>query len=131
MCTCPLVYVAAYAPDEGESVFDAVAGFPNPPGIAHLIPDYRQGFVRVDPAGYPQFFMQDVTPVEARALTVTQKAAAEAAFSTKLGQPAWRTLPSWYLVSEDDIAYIEWGTRIALANSQPGATPPPAAPVPR
>jgi pimeloyl-ACP methyl ester carboxylesterase len=97
-----LVYVAGYAPDEGESVFDAVAGFPNPPGIAHLIPDYRQGFVRVDPAGYPQFFMQDVTPVEARALAVTQKAAAEAAFSTKLGQPAWRTLPSWYLVSEDD-----------------------------
>ena len=97
-----LVYVAAFAPEAGEAVPDAVAGFPAAPGCAHYIPDYRQGFLRVDPVAYPQVFMQDVNPAEARALAAAQKPAAAAAFGAKSGPPAWRTLPSWYLVSEDD-----------------------------
>jgi len=97
-----LVYVAACAPDQGQAVPDAVAGFPAAPGNAHYIPDYRKGFLRVDPAAYPGVFMQDVNPMEARALAATQKPAAAAAFGAKSGPPAWRTLPSWYLVSEDD-----------------------------
>jgi pimeloyl-ACP methyl ester carboxylesterase len=97
-----LVYVAAFAPDQGESVPEAVAGFPSAPGDAHYIPDYRQDFLRVDPAAYPQVFMQDVHPAEARALAATQKPVAAAAFDAKSGTAAWRTLPSWYLVSEDD-----------------------------
>jgi pimeloyl-ACP methyl ester carboxylesterase len=97
-----LVYVAAFAPEEGESVPEAVSGFPAAPGAAYYIPDYRPGFLRVDPAAYPQVFMQDVHLVEARALAATQKPAAAAAFGAKAGPPAWRTLPSWYLVSEDD-----------------------------
>ncbi len=97
-----LVYIAAFAPAEGESVPQAVAGFPAAPGGAHYIPDYRAGFLRVDPAAYPQVFMQDVNPVEARALAATQKPAAAAAFGATSGPPAWRALPSWYLVSEDD-----------------------------
>jgi pimeloyl-ACP methyl ester carboxylesterase len=97
-----LIYVAAFAPDLGESVSDAVAGFPTAPGNAHFIPDYRTGFLRVDPAAYPQVFMQDVHPVEARALAATQKPAAVAAFGANSGAPAWRMLPSWYLVAEDD-----------------------------
>jgi len=97
-----LVYVAAFAPAEGEAVPDAVAGFPAAPGSAHYIPDYRAGFLRVDPAAYPQVFMQDVDPAEARALAATQKPAAAAAFGATSGPPAWRALPSWYLVSEDD-----------------------------
>jgi pimeloyl-ACP methyl ester carboxylesterase len=97
-----LVYVAAYAPDAGEAVHDTVAGFPAAPGTALYIPDYRTGFLRIDPAAYPQVFMQDVHPAEARALAATQKPAAAAAFGAQAGAPAWRTLPSWYLVSEDD-----------------------------
>lgn len=97
-----LVYVAAFAPDAGEAVPDAVAGFPAAPGNAHYVPDSRKGFLRVDPAAYPQVFMQDVDPAEARALAATQKPAAGAAFGAKSGTPAWRALPSWYLVSEDD-----------------------------
>ena len=89
-----LVYVAAFAPDQGESLPEAVAGFPAAPGNAHYIPDYREGFLRVDPAAYPQVFMQDVDPAEARALA--------AAFGAKSGPPAWRTVPSWYLISGDD-----------------------------
>jgi pimeloyl-ACP methyl ester carboxylesterase len=97
-----LVYVAAFAPDEGETLPEAVAGFPAAPGNAHLVPDYRKDFLRVDPAAYPQFFMQDVHPVEARALAVTQRALSASAFGVKAGTPAWRSLPAWYLVAEDD-----------------------------
>ena len=97
-----LVYVAAFAPDAGETLTDFVAGFPAPPGQAHQIPDYRPGFLRLDPAAFPEYFMQDVDPVEARALATTQKPIAQSNFNTKLGKPAWRTLPSWYLVSEGD-----------------------------
>jgi pimeloyl-ACP methyl ester carboxylesterase len=97
-----LVYVAAFAPDEGETLPEAVAGFPAAPGNAHIVPDYRAGFLRVDPAAYPHVFMQDVYPAEARALAVTQRPLAAAAFGVKVGPPAWRTVPSWYLVSEDD-----------------------------
>jgi pimeloyl-ACP methyl ester carboxylesterase len=97
-----LVYVAAFAPDAGESLNDAVAGFPAAPGLAHLVPDYRKDFLRIDPAAYPQFFMQDVNPTEARIFAATQGAIAVSALTVKSGQPAWKTLPSWYLVSEDD-----------------------------
>jgi pimeloyl-ACP methyl ester carboxylesterase len=97
-----LVYVAAFAPEEGESVPAAVAGFPAAPGAAYYIPDSRPGFLRVDPAAYPQVFMQDVPLLEARALAATQRPAAAAAFGAKSGPPAWHTLPSWYLVAEDD-----------------------------
>jgi pimeloyl-ACP methyl ester carboxylesterase len=96
------VYVAAYAVDEGETLPDTIAGFHAAPGLSHLIPDYREGFLRIDPAAYPQVFMQDVDLVQARALAVTQKPLAAAIFGTKAGKPAWRQLPSWYLVSGDD-----------------------------
>jgi pimeloyl-ACP methyl ester carboxylesterase len=97
-----LVYVAAFAPDAGETLTDFVAGFPAAPGGAHAIPDYRTGFLRLDPAAFPHFFMQDVDPVEARVLAAVQKPVAAASFGEKPGTPAWRTLPSWYLVAEDD-----------------------------
>lgn len=97
-----LVYVAGFAPAEGESAVDAVTGFPHAPDSSHIIPDYREGFLRIDPTAYPQFFMQDTNPVEARALAVTQKPLAATALGAMLGPPAWRTLPSWYLIAEDD-----------------------------
>ena len=97
-----LVYVAAFAPDAGETLTGFADDFPAPPGQAHQIPDYREGFLRLDPAAFPEFFMQDVDPVEARVLAAAQKPVAVASFSAKLGTPAWRTLPSWYLVAEND-----------------------------
>jgi pimeloyl-ACP methyl ester carboxylesterase len=97
-----LVYVAAFAPDAGESLGDAVASFPAAPGNASLIPDDRPGYLRIDPAAYPQVYMQDVHPVEARTLAVTQKPLAATIFGTTAGKPAWRQVPSWYVVSEDD-----------------------------
>ena len=97
-----LVYIAAFAPDAGETIRDAVAGFPAAPGNAYAIPDYRPGFLRIDPEAFPQVFMQDVDPVEARALAATQKPLAAAIFGEKAGEPAWRRQPSWYVVSADD-----------------------------
>ncbi len=97
-----LVYVAAFAPAEGESVVTSVAGFPRAPGFEYLIPDPRPGFLRIDPIAYPQVFMRDVDPSEARARAVTQRVIADAALRAPVGPPAWRALPSWYVVSDDD-----------------------------
>jgi pimeloyl-ACP methyl ester carboxylesterase len=98
-----LVYASAFAPAEGEASVTFTSGFPPAPGIKHVIPDYRPGFLRVDPAAFPHFFMPDVAPAEARALATTQKAIAGSSFSVKVRQAAWRTLPSWYLVAENDL----------------------------
>jgi hypothetical protein len=73
---------------EGEILSDTVAGFPAAPGLWHLIPDYREGFLRIDRAAYPQVFMQDVDLVQGRALAVTQKPLAAAIFGAKAGKPA-------------------------------------------
>jgi pimeloyl-ACP methyl ester carboxylesterase len=97
-----LVYVAAFAPDEGETILTTGKAFPPGAGLAHLVPDYRKGYLRLDPAAYLQYFMPDVAPVEARALAVTQQPLAAAIVGAKMGTPAWRTLPSWYLVAKND-----------------------------
>jgi pimeloyl-ACP methyl ester carboxylesterase len=97
-----LVYVAAFAPTAGESTVTCVADFPRAPGSAHLIPDYRPGFLRIDAASYPQVFMQDVDPLEARALAATQRAVTQAALDAPVGAAAWWSRPSWYMVAADD-----------------------------
>jgi pimeloyl-ACP methyl ester carboxylesterase len=97
-----LVYVAAFAPDEGETILTTGKAFPPGAGLAHLVPDYRKGFLRLDPAAYLTYFMPDVAPAEARALAVTQQPLAAAIVGAKMGTPAWRTLPSWYLVATHD-----------------------------
>ena len=92
-----LVYVSAFAPDAGETLTDFVDRFPAAPGNAHLVPDYRKDFLRVDPAAFPEFFMQDVDLREARAPAAVQKPVAAASFSANSGarRKSWpaRTLP--------------------------------------
>jgi pimeloyl-ACP methyl ester carboxylesterase len=97
-----IVYVAAFAPDQGETILTTGKAFPPAPGLAHLVPDYRKGFLRLDPAAYVTYFMPDVAPAEARALAVTQQPLAAAIVGAKMGTPAWRTLPSWYVVAKND-----------------------------
>ncbi|MGB7948233.1 MAG: alpha/beta hydrolase [Candidatus Binatia bacterium] len=95
-----LVYVSAFAPDEGESLGDLYARAAAP-GLAHLRPD-DEGFLWIDPDGFAEAVAQDVDPVQARTLAVVQKPIAARVFSDKTTQPAWELKPSWYLVSESD-----------------------------
>jgi pimeloyl-ACP methyl ester carboxylesterase len=97
-----LVYIAAVAPEEGESVMGISNQFPTTPIAAHVVPSYRQGYNWVDPAFFPPDFVQDIPVAKARALAVVQKPITPECFMAKSGPPAWKTVPSWYLVSGND-----------------------------
>jgi predicted alpha/beta hydrolase family esterase len=99
-----LVYVAAFAPEEGESIPNITAHFPPPPLSKHVVPSYRSGFLWVDPAAFPDNFIQDVSRTQARALAITQKPIAPGCFSVPSGFPLWKRVPSWFLVSKHDRA---------------------------
>ena len=96
-----LVFASAFAPDEGETLGALNAQFPPPPGLAHTQPD-SLGFLWFDPAAVPTNFAQDLPVVEARVLAAVQKPIAARSFIDPAGPPAWKTLPSWFLVSIQD-----------------------------
>jgi pimeloyl-ACP methyl ester carboxylesterase len=95
-----LVYVAAFALDEGGSVQGLLEGGA-PPSLASLRPD-AQGYLWFDPAGFVEFFAPDIDPVQARVLAAVQKPVNSVNFGTPAGVQAWASLPTWYLVATDD-----------------------------
>jgi pimeloyl-ACP methyl ester carboxylesterase len=98
-----LVYIAAFVPDQGETMQGLTGAGPAPAGSAAIRPD-AAGFLWLDPAGFVQFFAPDVAPVQARVLAAVQKPIAAAALlgAEPFGVPAWKALPSWYLLTQDD-----------------------------
>jgi pimeloyl-ACP methyl ester carboxylesterase len=96
-----LVFASAFAPDEGEALGELGSRFPPPPGLAHTQPD-SLGFLWFDPAAIPANFAQDLPVEEARVLAAVQKPIAARCFTDPAGPPAWKTLPSWFLVSTQD-----------------------------
>jgi pimeloyl-ACP methyl ester carboxylesterase len=94
-----LVYVAAMAPDEGESAVDFVPVESLPPGL--LVLD-SGGFGYLNPEMFPQVFAQDVNITEAQTMAAVQKPANQSLFTATSGPPAWKQLPTWYAVSEGD-----------------------------
>ena len=96
-----LVYIAAFAPDDGQSV-DALiktfpAGGPQPP----ILPP-REGFLFLDKAKFPAAFAGDVDPKTAAFMAESQVPWGLAALTGPVTQAAWKTKPSWYLVAKDD-----------------------------
>jgi pimeloyl-ACP methyl ester carboxylesterase len=98
-----LVYVAAFAPDKGESLDGLIKKYPPTPLFAAVVPD-SAGFLFIDQAKYHEVFAHDVTQEEARVLATTQKAIAGSVFGESLTAAAWKTIPSWYVVSTQDHA---------------------------
>jgi pimeloyl-ACP methyl ester carboxylesterase len=96
-----LVFASAFAPDEGETLGGLNTRFPPPPGLAHAQPD-SLGFLWFDPAAIPANFAQDIPVTEARVLAATQKPIAARSFTDPAGPPAWKAVPSWFLVSTQD-----------------------------
>src|SRR5215217_2018179 len=94
-----LVYVSAFAPDEGESAVNFVPVESLPPGL--LVID-SGGFAYLNPGMFPQAFAQDVNATEAKTLAVVQKPAHQSLFTEPSGPPAWKQLPTWFEVSEGD-----------------------------
>jgi pimeloyl-ACP methyl ester carboxylesterase len=96
-----LVYIAAFAPDEGESLGDIFGWRAQPPGAAAIRPD-DNGFLWLDRAQFHDAFCQDLDAAEALIMSVTQKPISGQCFGDKSGPPAWKQKPSWYQVSSAD-----------------------------
>jgi pimeloyl-ACP methyl ester carboxylesterase len=104
-----LVYVAAMAPDEGETMLDVAADYSKTQIFdallpASIAPSEAEADVIVDPAKYRAAFAADLPEEQTRVLAVTQRPFVGAALATPSGPAAWKTLPSWYAVATADQA---------------------------
>jgi pimeloyl-ACP methyl ester carboxylesterase len=98
-----LVYVAAFGLDQGESLSALLSQGPVTPALAHLATD-PQGFAWLSEGDFVSHFAADVDPVKAQVMYAVQQPLATSALAEVMGIPAWKTLPSWYLVATDDQA---------------------------
>jgi pimeloyl-ACP methyl ester carboxylesterase len=96
-----LVYVAAFAPDEGQATGDLGKNLPPPPGLASVHPD-AAGFLWVTPEGIARDFAPDLPARETKVMAATQKPFSAKAFADKVSTAAWKTKPSWFVVAEKD-----------------------------
>jgi pimeloyl-ACP methyl ester carboxylesterase len=98
-----LVYIAAFALDEGESLGGSLAQGPPTPALAHRFVD-DEGFVWLSEDDFVDHFAGDVDPVKSKVLYAVQQPLAASAFDDVMTVPAWKLLPSWYLVAQADQA---------------------------
>ena len=98
-----LVYVAAFAPDVGQSAASVGAGGEPPPMNSEIRPD-PEGFLKLTHAGVHDDFAQDLPEAERRLLFATQAPTAAKALGGVVSIAAWKTKPSWYLVATEDRA---------------------------
>lgn len=96
-----LVYVAAFALDEGESIEALSKQGPSPAGAAEIQPD-ANGFLWISREGFVRAFAADVDPTDARIMAAVQKPLSIDSFRGKASAPAWKSLPSWYMVAAND-----------------------------
>jgi pimeloyl-ACP methyl ester carboxylesterase len=98
-----LVYIAGFGLDEGESIGGLLNGGPPSPALAHLDID-EQGFAWLPEDDFVNHFAADVDPVTAKVMYAVQQPLAGSALGEVMGVPAWKSLPSWFLVAEGDQA---------------------------
>jgi pimeloyl-ACP methyl ester carboxylesterase len=98
-----LVYIAAFGLDEGESIGALLQQGPPTPALAHLDID-SQGFAWLPEDDFVNHFAADVDPAQAKVMWAVQQPLHASALSDVMGVPAWKSLPSWYLVAEGDQA---------------------------
>ena len=96
-----LVYIAAFAPDKGESVAalikDPLPGAPVPP----ILPP-QDGFLLLDPSKFAASFAADVSEPKASFMAASQVPWGVDALGGEVTAPAWKSRPSWYLVATED-----------------------------
>lgn len=95
-----LVYIAAFAPDAGESPGGISQAHP-PAAIANLAPD-SDGYLWIQYDKFHESFCQDLDADDARVMAVTQKAPLASTFGDAITAPAWKKKPSWYQLSTQD-----------------------------
>jgi pimeloyl-ACP methyl ester carboxylesterase len=98
-----LVYIAAFGLDEGETIGGLLAQGTPTPALAHLDID-EQGFAWLPEDDFVQYFAADVAPAQARVMFAVQQALSASTLGDVMGVPAWKALPSWYMVATNDQA---------------------------
>ena len=96
-----LVYVAAFAPDAGESVATLIQDPPPDAPVPPILPP-QDGYLLLDRAKFPASFAADVDRETATFMADSQVPWGVAALSGSIDEPAWKTKPSWYLVTTED-----------------------------
>ena len=107
-----LVFVAAFAPDEGERLGEVESGSKDSVLMSALVPlQYPTGQgsetaveFAIDPAKFHDAFAADLPPEQTAVMAATQRPVAELAFTEASGPPAWKTLPSWTVLASPDKA---------------------------
>ena len=99
-----LVYIAAFGLDEGESLGGLLAQGPPTPALAHQSVD-QEGFVWLTEDDFVNHFAGDVDPVKAKVLYAVQQPLSTSVLSdVVMNAPGWKSLPSWYMIAQDDEA---------------------------
>jgi len=96
-----LVYIAAFAPDEGESVETLIAEPPPGAPVPPILPP-QDGFLFLDREKFHDSFAADVSAEEAAFMSDSQVPWGVDALGGEISDPAWRSKPSWYLVATED-----------------------------
>jgi pimeloyl-ACP methyl ester carboxylesterase len=96
-----LVYIAAFAPDEGESVASLIANPPPGASVPPILPP-KNGFLFLDRAKFAESFAADLDPATATFRADSQVPWGVKALEGAVTRPAWRTKPSWYVIATDD-----------------------------
>ncbi len=98
-----LVYIAAFGLDEGESIGALLQQGPPTPALANLDIDSK-GFAWIPEPDFVGHFAGDIDPVTARRMFAVQQPLHASTLEDVMGVPAWKALPSWYMVAEGDEA---------------------------
>jgi pimeloyl-ACP methyl ester carboxylesterase len=96
-----LVYIAAFAPDKGESVSSLIANPPPGAPVPPILPP-QDGYLFLDKAKFRASFAADVSEAKAAFMADSQVPWGVNALSGAVTEPAWKTRPSWYLVATED-----------------------------
>jgi pimeloyl-ACP methyl ester carboxylesterase len=96
-----LVFIAALAPDEGETVAEVFYRNKPHPQAPQLAPDVH-GFIWIPQDGFGDAFAQNASPARAALFAATQRPIAVACIQEKAPSPAWKVKPSWYFLAEED-----------------------------
>ena len=98
-----LVYIAAFAPGDGESINSVSKPYPPAPLGGELRPD-AQGFLTATPNGIAEDMAQDLTDGEQQILTATQGQTSSSVFGATITTAAWKSRPSWAMIAGNDRA---------------------------
>lgn len=112
-----LVFIAAFAPDQGESAGSISAANP-PAAFANIAPD-SDGLLWIKPDKFRESFCQDLSADEALVMAVTQKAPKAGTFGDAVTAPAWKKKPNWYQISSADRMINPDNQKMMSARMQP------------